>query len=237
MATKLISITKPLIPEIEDANELIAYIARVSNPSNQFNTLTASKLLRFLIREKHWSPFEMVDFTVEISTTRDIGRQILRHRFKFQEFSQRYALAKIFEKREARFQDKKNRQNSIPLDRNNEEHRNLNEEFNMKQATLLNLVQEFYDWAITKNIAKEQARVFLPEGLTQTVMYVKGDLRNWIHYIQVRNHPATQKEHRDIAVEITEIIKQQFPSISDYIDEMIATNYAEGTGTLENGAK
>lgn len=198
-------------------DEFIAYVARVSNPSNQNNTETAPKLLSYLIRNHHWSPFEMVHLVMEIKTTRDIGRQILRHRsFSFQEFSQRYANPTDmgFVYREARLQDTKNRQNSIEVD-----DITLQEQWKEIQNIIVEKVQHYYNWAIGKGIAKEQARVILPEGLTSSTMYMAGTLRSWIHYCQLRMSPGTQKEHREIALKAHKIIVQKFPSLGGLIYE------------------
>lgn len=216
----LVGLTKPsAYTGCTTANELVAWAARVSNPSNQNNTKTASKLIQFLIREKHWSPFEMVDMAMEIKTTRDIARQILRHRsFSFQEYSQRYADPTKdldFVTREARLQDKKNRQNSIEV-----EDLRLEEEWSMKQAKVRTAAQESYQWAIENGIAKEQARAVLPEGLTESVVIMKGSLRSWIHYCQIRRDRATQKEHRDVADQCWEIIKQHFPDVDAALSEL-----------------
>jgi thymidylate synthase (FAD) len=227
---KIIAYTQPIIsingniikPEMTNAtlmtvDEFIAYVARVSNPGNQNNTLTAPKLLRYLAKHKHWSPFEQVDINMEINTTRDIGRQILRHRsFTFQEFSQRYADPTKdmgFVTREARLQDTKNRQNSIETD-----DEKLASNWENLQMLLLGNAEDIYDWAIRNGIAKEQARAVLPEGLTMSRMYMKGSLRSWIHYCQVRMDPATQKEHREIATDAWYEITKVFPSLKDALD-------------------
>ena len=187
---------------------MIAYCARVSNPTNQSNTETNERLLRYLMKNQHWSPFEMVSICLEIETTRDIARQILRHRsFSFQEFSQRYAVASLgFETREARLQDGKNRQNSIEA--NNPE---LELEWSQKQTELAEHSKQAYDWALSKGIAKEQARAVLPEGMTVSRLYMNGTLRSWIHYIQLRSANGTQKEHREVAIECAKIISTIFP--------------------------
>jgi thymidylate synthase (FAD) len=216
----LVGLTKPsAYTGCTTANELVAWAARVSNPSNQNNTKTASKLIQFLIREKHWSPFEMVDVAMEIKTTRDIARQILRHRsFSFQEYSQRYADPTKdldFVTREARLQDLKNRQNSIEVD----DHR-LEEEWSMKQAEVRKAAQESYKWAVEHGIAKEQARAVFPEGLTESVVIMKGSLRSWIHYCQIRRDRATQKEHREVADQCWEIIKHHFPDVDTALSEL-----------------
>lgn len=192
-----------------DANELVAYTARVSNPTNQNNTKTASKLLKYLIKHEHWSPFEMVHMTLEIKCTRDISRQILRHRsFSFQEFSQRYAESEDFETRETRLQDTKNRQNSLETD-----DRDLEEKWNMKQREVINLSKKIYNWALDNGIAKEQARAVLPEGNTETTLYMAGSLRSWIHYCQLRMGEETQKEHREVAQKCWEHIGVHFPDV------------------------
>ena len=224
---KIIAYTQPIISangnldtgaEPMSVDEFIAYVARVSNPSNQNNTLTAPKLLKYLAKHKHWSPFEQVDINMEINTTRDIGRQILRHRsFTFQEFSQRYADPTKdmgFVTREARLQDTKNRQNSIDMDQNTV----VAERWREVQQKAIDAAQEAYNWASWNNIAKEQARAVLPEGLTMSRMYMKGSLRSWIHYCQVRMDPATQKEHRDIATDAWYEITKVFPSLKDALD-------------------
>jgi thymidylate synthase (FAD) len=210
----LIGVTKPsAITECFTPGDLVAYTARVSNPANQNNTQTAPKLLKYLIREKHWSPFEMVHMTLEIKTTRDIARQILRHRsFSFQEFSQRYAVAEnIGCDREARLQDTKNRQNSVEV--NDPE---MQESWNMQQAKVRNAAQAAYKWALDNGIAKEQARAVLPEGLTQSTLYMAGSLRSWIHYIDLRAANGTQKEHMIIAEQCKKIVLEHFPMLEEY---------------------
>ncbi len=209
----LIGITKPsAYTDCSTANELVAWSARVSNPSNQNNTKTAPKLVQYLIKENHWSPLEMVHVSMEIRTTRDIARQILRHRsFSFQEYSQRYADPTQdlgFVVREARLQDAKNRQNSIEVD----DHR-LQEEWAMRQVAVTDAALDAYEWAIANGIAKEQARAVLPEGLTESVMIMTGTLRSWVHYCQLRMDKATQKEHRIIAEFCWEIIGHHFPDV------------------------
>jgi thymidylate synthase (FAD) len=200
------------------ANEFIAYVARVSNPSNQMNTESSSKLLRYLAKHKHWSPFEMVDVVMEINTTRDIGRQVLRHRsFSFQEFSQRYADPTKdmgFVIRDARLQDEKNRQNSVETD-----DKELIVEWIKKQAKLIEEARDQYNWAIQNGIAKEQALAVLPEGLTMSRMYMKGSLRSWIHYCQVRTDPSTQKEHRELALDAWNQIIEAFPSLDSVLSD------------------
>jgi len=196
--------------------DLIAYAARVSNPSNQNNEATAEKLIRYLAKHKHWSPFEMVSVCLEIETTRDIARQILRHRsFSFQEFSQRYADPTQdldFVLREARLQDPKNRQNSIETDKED-----LKRFWMMKQQQIIHEAKLAYKWAIENGIAKEQARAVLPEGNTVSRMYMNGTLRSWIHYIELRSANGTQKEHMDIAKECAYVLAGIFPMIEEYI--------------------
>ena len=194
----------------------IAYAARVSNPANQNNTETNEKLIRYLIKNQHWSPFEMVSLCLEINTTRDIARQILRHRsFSFQEFSQRYADASQlgFETRDARLQDTKNRQNSIVTDDTQ-----LAAWWDAKQKFILEQVSATYTEALEKGIAKEQARAVLPEGMTASKMYMNGTLRSWIHYIQLRSANGTQKEHQDVAIACAEAIKPVFPMIEEFVN-------------------
>lgn len=222
MKVKLISYSQS--PEYnESAQDLIAYCARVSNPSNQNNKETSEKLLKYLAKHKHWSPFEMVSACLEIETTRDIARQLLRHRsFSFQEFSQRYAdpLEDLdMVTREARFQDPKNRQNSIPIDQEDEQQRRINEDFRMKQMEFIRQAKELYSWAIEKGIAKEQARAVLPEGNTVSRLYVNGTLRSWIHYIELRSANGTQKEHMDLAIAVAQAIAEIFPLSEQYITE------------------
>jgi len=212
----LIALSSPsAITECHTAGELIAYTARVSNPANQNNTETAPRLLSYLIREQHWSPFEMVHMTLEIKTTRDIARQILRHRsFSFQEFSQRYAVAPGFESREARLQDEKNRQNSVETD-----DRNLNEWWQMEQKKVQARAEMSYKDALSKGVAKEQARALLPEGLTQSTLYMAGSLRSWIHYCELRRGNGTQKEHMEVADKCWEIIGVHFPDIIEVLND------------------
>ena len=198
--------------------DLIAYCARVSNPSNQNNTETSEKLIRYLIKHKHWSPFEMASVCLEIETTRDIARQILRHRsFSFQEFSQRYANPTKdldFVMREARLQDNKNRQNSIEVD-----NANIQANWKMRQSMVMSEVLEAYNWAIDAGIAKEQARAVLPEGNMGSKLYMNGTLRSWIHYIGLRSGHGTQKEHQEVACACAEAIKPVFPMITEFISE------------------
>ena len=198
--------------------DLISYCARVSNPSNQSNTETSEKLIRYLIKHKHWSPFEMASVCLEITTTRDIARQILRHRsFSFQEFSQRYADPTEdleFVMREARLQDNKNRQNSIEID-----NANIQENWKMRQSMVMQEVLESYNWAITNGIAKEQARAVLPEGNMESRLYMNGTIRSWIHYVELRSGPETQKEHREVAIACAKAIESIFPMIMEFISE------------------
>jgi thymidylate synthase (FAD) len=196
--------------------EQVAFVARVSNPANQDNNDTAEKLVRYLIKHQHWSPLEMVNVCLEINTTRDIARQILRHRsFSFQEFSQRYAVVENeFEYREARLQDYKNRQKSIETD---DEY--TKERWQEHQAAVAFKVQQVYDWAIKNGIAKEQARVVLPEGMTPSRLYMNGTLRSWVHYIQLRSANGTQKEHQEIAIACAKAIEPIFPMIEEFVQQ------------------
>ena len=203
---------------LKNIQDLVAFCARVSNPANQMSTETADKLINYLIRNKHWSPFEMVNVCLEIVTTRDIARQILRHRsFSFQEFSQRYAnpvedhSGLEFTIREARLQDSKNRQNSIPIDEQDIENKYIALQWDRKQKELLTWVEEQYRWAINNGIAKEQARCILPEGLTASRLYMNGTLRSWIHYIELRSDNGTQLEHQLIAKDCAREIAKIFP--------------------------
>ena len=215
MKVRLIGYTQP--PEdiigLDDLQDIVAYCARVSNPSNQINSETSGKLLDYLIKHKHWSPFEMCSATLEVETTRDIARQFLRHRsFSFQEFSQRYAdirdLDDNFVTRGARLQDPKNRQNSVETD---DEH--LQRAWHAHQQIVIKAAKNAYDWAVEAGIAKEQARAVLPEGNTETVLYMAGSLRSWIHYCDLRMANGTQKEHAEIASECWNIIGAHFPSV------------------------
>ena len=217
MNVSLVGMTQPSATTgCHTANELIAYAARVSNPGNQNNKESAPKLLQYLIKNAHWSPFEMVSITMEINTTRDISRQIIRHRsFSFQEFSQRYAVSSDYIEREARLQDPKNRQNSIETD-----DRDLREDWNMKQHEVINKAREAYEWALSKGIAKEQARAVLPEGNTETTLYMSGTLRSWVHYCELRMANGTQKEHSDIAKQCWEVIKHHFPDVAKAVEEL-----------------
>ena len=200
---------------IDDAQELIAYCARVSNPSNQFNTETSEKLIKYLVKHQHWSPLEMVSACVEITTTRDIARQILRHRsFAFQEFSQRYADPTKdlnFVIREARLQDTKNRQNSVELDLATDDGRRLAWQWEQMQQKVINAATEAYTWAVDHGIAKEQARAVLPEGNTESRVYMNGTLRSWVHFIELRSSNGTQKEHQLVALACAKAIAAIFP--------------------------
>ena len=223
MNVKLISYSQPTNSKAFDngwrtLEDVVAYCARVSNPSNQNNTETSKKLLQYLIKHGHWSPFEMVSICLEIETTRDIARQILRHRsFSFQEFSQRYADPTKelgFVTRKARLQDPKNRQNSIEMADDNE----VINEFFAIQAKVLRASKDAYEWAIRNSIAKEQARSVLPEGLTESRMYMNGTLRSWVHYVELRSGHGTQKEHMEIACACADAIKPIFPMILDFVN-------------------
>jgi thymidylate synthase (FAD) len=206
---------------IQDAQELIAYCARVSNPSNQLNTETSAKLIKYLIKHQHWSPLEMVNACLEITTTRDIARQILRHRsFSFQEFSQRYADPTkdlSFVLREARLQDTKNRQNSVELDTTLDDDRRLAYQWENIQQDIINRTRDAYSWAIEKGIAKEVARSVLPEGLTESRLYMNGTLRSWIHFIELRSANGTQKEHQEVAIACAKVIAEIFPMTTDLV--------------------
>lgn len=219
MKVNLISYSQPTenFIGIEDVQDLIAYAARVSNPSNQINKETAPKLLNYLIKHKHWSPFEMASACMEIETTRDIARQLLRHRsFSFQEFSQRYADVRDMEEglviRKARLQDEKNRQNSVVTD-----DVQLHMAWEQHQRNVWNESMKAYKWAIDNGIAKEQARAVLPEGNTPSRLYVNGTIRSWIHYIELRSANGTQKEHMDLAVECAKAISSIFPHTDQYL--------------------
>ena len=225
MNVRLLSYSQPTTEfasqGIGDAQELIAYCARVSNPSNQFNTDTSEKLIRYLVRHQHWSPLEMVSACMEITTTRDIARQILRHRsFSFQEFSQRYADPTKdleFVLREARLQDTKNRQNSIEVVADNPDARNLISGWERAQTRVKLAALEAYNWAIENGIAKEQARAVLPEGMMSSRLYMNGTLRSWIHFIELRSANGTQKEHQEVARACAEAIAAIFPMAQDLI--------------------
>lgn len=226
MKVKLISYSKPsdemLDSNLEDLQDLIAFCARVSNPSNQLNTQTSEKLIKYLVKNAHWSPLEMVSVCLEIETTRDIARQMLRHRsFSFQEFSQRYADPTKdldFVLREARLQDTKNRQNSVELE-DTLFAENLREQWKWMQQDVILASTKAYEWAVKNGIAKEQARAVLPEGLTVSRLYMNGTLRSWIHFIQVRSGNGTQKEHMQVALACAEVIAKVFPMASEFITE------------------
>ena len=225
MNVRLVSYSRPTeefgTNGIEDAQDLVAFCARVSNPANQFNTDTSEKLIRYLIRNQHWSPLEMVSACMEITTTRDIARQMLRHRsFSFQEFSQRYAdpvkdLA--FEYRPARLQDTTNRQNSIELDLGN--HRELSDLWLEKQQDVIRAAREAYSWAVSNGLAKEQARCVLPEGNTQSRLYMNGTLRSWVHFIELRSANGTQQEHQAVARACAEVIATVFPMAAEFVGQ------------------
>ena len=216
MKVKLIGYTQPtwkLSEGLDTVQDLVAYCAKVSNPQGQMNLESSERLLNYLIKHKHWSPFEMASATLEVVTTRDIARQFLRHRsFSFQEFSQRYAdpesMDKAFVVREARLQDPKNRQNSVAVD-----DKDLQAQWGALQWETIRKAQETYNWAISNGIAKEQARVVLPEGLTVSKLYANGTIRSWIHYVELRSANGTQKEHMDLAVAIGKAISEIFPMI------------------------
>ena len=217
MKVKLLSYTQssPMRYELRDVQRIIAYCARVSNPNNQHNSESSDKLLKYLIKNKHWSPFEMASIVMEIETTRDIARQLLRHRsFSFQEFSQRYADPTddlSFEIRQARLQDNKNRQNSIDTDDTV-----LQSWWDAQQKFIIENAQRIYKEAIDKGIAKEQARAILPEGNTKSKLYVNGTIRSWIHYVELRSANGTQKEHMELAVEIAKSITKVFPLMENF---------------------
>ena len=225
MKVKLVSYSKPSSEMYDEglmnAQELVAFCARVSNPSNQFNTETSEKLIKYLVKHKHWSPLEMVSACLEIETTRDIARQILRHRsFSFQEFSQRYADPTKdlkFVLREARLQDSKNRQNSVEISGLTLNEQNLMEQWKWKQQEVISAAEHAYEWAINNGIAKEQARAVLPEGLTVSRLYMNGTLRSWLHFIDVRSDASTQKEHREVARACAKVIAEVFPLAEDFI--------------------
>jgi thymidylate synthase (FAD) len=222
MKAKLIGFTQPASGSVEglqDVQDLVAYCAKVSNPKGQMNLETSERLLAYLIKHKHWSPFEMASATIEVETTRDIARQFLRHRsFAFQEFSQRYAdpgsLDDTFVVRDARLQDEKNRQNSVECDNDY-----IKERWEEEQLKVILKAKEAYDWAIDNGIAKEQARAVLPEGNTKSKLYANGTIRSWIHYVELRSANGTQKEHMELAREIGCAIHAIFPMIKDFINE------------------
>lgn len=226
MKIKLVSWSKPsrkMYDEgITDAQELIAFCARVSNPNNQYNTATSNKLINYLLKHKHFSPLEMVSLCLEVETTRDIARQMLRHRsFSFQEFSQRYADPTVdldFVVREARLQDQKNRQNSIEVEATLDGEL-LKGEWKRQQRKVIDAAKEAYKWAIDNGIAKEQARAVLPEGNTVSRVYMNGTLRSWIHFIELRSGPETQKEHREVAKECAKAIAEAFPMATEFVTE------------------
>jgi thymidylate synthase (FAD) len=215
MSVKLVSYTTPSNEfhdkGLENVQDLVAFCAKVSNPASQINKETSEKLIKYLIKHQHWSPLEMANAVLEIETTRDIAHQIVRHRsFAFQEFSQRYAnpseMGDMFVLRECRLQDTKNRQNSVETD-----DRELTRNWEIKQQMVINASKEAYEWAINNGIAKEQARVVLPEGNTKTRLYMNGTIRSWVHYIELRSANGTQKEHMEIAIACAEVIAQIFP--------------------------
>lgn len=222
MKVKLFACSQPIkdrIIGLEDIQDIIAYCAKVSNPQFQTDFVNSERLLEYLIAHKHWSPFEMVSATMEIETTRDIARQMLRHRsFSFQEFSQRYkeidAMGETFVIREARLQHPKNRQDSIEVNDTQ-----LQQDWAMRQQSLIDMAKAQYDWALSKGIAKEQARVVLPEGNTVSRLYMQGSIRSWIHYVELRSGNGTQKEHMQIAVEIGKAISEIFPMMDEFIDK------------------
>jgi len=227
MKVNLISYSKPST-ELQkegmyDVQELIAYCARVSNPANQFNTQTSEKLIRYLTKHKHWSPLEMVSACLEVETTRDIARQILRHRsFSFQEFSQRYAdptKELAFVLREARYQDTNNRQNSVELNLRDDTDRQLAYQWEMMQQRVIIEAKNAYEWAVSKGIAKEVARAVLPEGNTISRLYINGTLRSWVHYIELRSGNGTQKEHIEIAKACADVIAKCFPMAAEFVQE------------------
>ena len=222
MKAKLIGYTQPVADsdiDLKDVQDLIAYCAKVSNPKGQMNLETSERLLAYLIKHKHWSPFEMASATIEVETTRDIARQFLRHRsFAFQEFSQRYAdpaaMSDTFVVRDARLQDQKNRQNSVECD---DEY--INERWEEEQLKVILKAKEAYEWAIDNGIAKEQARAVLPEGNTKSRLYANGTIRSWIHYVELRSANGTQKEHIELAKEIACAIHAIFPMIEDFVND------------------
>jgi len=227
MNVRLVSYSRPTEEfadhGISDAQELVAYCARVSNPANQFNTETSEKLIRYLVKHAHWSPLEMVSACMEITTTRDIARQILRHRsFSFQEFSQRYAdpvRDLDFDYRPARLQDTANRQNSIELDLSDPDQRALSRLWVEKQQDVIRAAREAYTWAIANGIAKEQARCVLPEGNTQSRLYMNGTLRSWVHFIELRSANGTQLEHQAVARACAEVITTVFPMAAEFVGQ------------------
>lgn len=222
MKVSLVGMTSPsAITGCHTANELIAYAARVSNPTNQNNAKTAAKLLKYLIKEGHWSPFEMVSVTMEIVTTRDISRQIIRHRsFSFQEFSQRYAVAGSFvSDREARTQHPTNRQLSLPFVEDARQ-KEAQEKWNQIQQEVVSKAKDAYEMALNAGIAKEQARALLPEGLTETTLYMAGTLRSWLHYCELRRGHGTQKEHMEVADACWDVLGQHFPDVIKAVESL-----------------
>lgn len=227
MKVKLFACTQPIkdrVIGLDDVQDIIAYCAKVSNPQFQTEFETSERLLNYLIKHQHWSPFEMASATMEIETTRDIARQILRHRsFSFQEFSQRYkevdALGESFVIREARYQHPTNRQDSVNLDLSREYDKDINREWRLQQEKVIKTAKEAYDWALENGIAKEQARAVLPEGNTVSRLYMQGSIRSWIHYIELRSANGTQKEHMLIAKEIGKAIAEIFPMAKNSIKE------------------
>ena len=227
MKVEIVSYSTPsaemLDDGISDLQELIAFCARVSNPSNQYNTETSDKLIRYLVKHKHFSPLEMVSLCMSIETTRDIARQILRHRsFSFQEFSQRYADPTkdlSFVTREARLQDLKNRQNSVAIAGLTLNEQNLMEQWERKQQDVIREAEHAYEWAVTNGIAKEQARAVLPEGLTVSRLYMNGTLRSWCHFIELRSANGTQKEHQLVAKACAEVIAKVFPMMDEFVSK------------------
>jgi len=220
MNVRLVSYSQPdesmTSQHIRDIQDLVAFCARVSNPANQINKETSEKLIKYLIKHQHWSPLEMVSACLEIDTTRDIAHQIVRHRsFAFQEFSQRYAepseMVEQFVTREARLQDTKNRQNSVEIS----DESDLHYEWKIKQQSVIDKAKETYEWAIENGIAKEQARVVLPEGCTKTRLYMNGSIRSWVHYIELRGANGTQKEHMEIAHACAKVISKIFPIMNE----------------------
>ena len=233
-STRLISYSQPPKGEdgiigIENVQDLIAFCARVSNPANQMNQETSEKLIKYLVKHKHWSPLEMASATIEIDTTRDIAHQIVRHRsFAFQEFSQRYAepsaMGDAFTKRECRLQDTTNRQNSIEIENDpslvdNVKHQQLITDWNRRQQGVIETSRKAYEWAIENGIAKEQARAVLPEGNMESRLYMNGTIRSWIHYIELRSGVETQKEHREVAQACAKAIEPIFPMIMEFVSE------------------
>jgi len=226
---KIVAYTQAKVSAFENIEggeeDFIAYCARVSNPENQNNSKTAPKLLAYLIKNQHWSPFEMASVTMEIVTTRDISRQILRHRsFSFQEFSQRYAVSEDFSLREARLQDKKNRQNSVHLNPDSTKETAIEGHWYLQQAEIIKRAKEVYKWALEEGIAKEQARAILPEGNTETTVYMAGTLRSWIHYCQLRRANGTQLEHQEIAEMCWKKLESIYPNVIEACESVEASS-------------